>query len=145
MAVTQLRCEPRAKTTYANARANHHTKKEARRILVISVPQASGSGQGAVPRAAPMPGGLRREGERGRVADDGMVSQRYVGPLHARAAGPGVRLVTSEWCAEDFNGFEDMLYTAAAQAGWLSASGQRQDASGISDADILIRIARRRA
>jgi transposase len=33
MAVTQLRCEPRAKTTYANARANHHTKKEARRIL----------------------------------------------------------------------------------------------------------------
>jgi transposase len=33
MAVTQLRCEPRAQRIYANARANHHTKKEARRIL----------------------------------------------------------------------------------------------------------------
>jgi transposase len=33
MAVTQLRCEPRAKQLYANARANGHTKKEARRIL----------------------------------------------------------------------------------------------------------------
>jgi hypothetical protein len=33
MAVTQLRLEPRAQAIYANARANHHTKKEARRIL----------------------------------------------------------------------------------------------------------------
>jgi hypothetical protein len=33
MAVTQLRCEPRAKRIYANARADGHTKKEARRIL----------------------------------------------------------------------------------------------------------------
>jgi transposase len=34
MAVTQLRCEPRAQAIYANARARgHHTKKEARRIL----------------------------------------------------------------------------------------------------------------
>jgi transposase len=33
MAVTQLRCEPRAQAIYANARANHHTNKEARRIL----------------------------------------------------------------------------------------------------------------
>jgi transposase len=34
MAVTQLRCEPRAKKIYADARANgQHTKKEARRIL----------------------------------------------------------------------------------------------------------------
>ncbi len=34
MAVTQLRCEPRAKKIYADARANGpHTKKEARRIL----------------------------------------------------------------------------------------------------------------
>ena len=33
MAVTQLRCEPRAQTIYADARANGHTKKEARRIL----------------------------------------------------------------------------------------------------------------
>ena len=33
MAVTQLRCEPRAQTIYANARANGHTKKEARRVL----------------------------------------------------------------------------------------------------------------
>ena len=33
MAITQLRCEPRAQAIYANARANGHTKKEARRIL----------------------------------------------------------------------------------------------------------------
>jgi transposase len=33
MAVTQLRCEPRAQTIYQNARAHGHTKREARRIL----------------------------------------------------------------------------------------------------------------
>ena len=33
MAITQLRCEPRAQAIYSNARANGHTKKEARRIL----------------------------------------------------------------------------------------------------------------
>lgn len=33
MAVTQLGREPRAQTIYANARANGHTKKEARRVL----------------------------------------------------------------------------------------------------------------
>jgi transposase len=33
MAVTQLRCEPRAQAIYERARTNGHTKKEARRIL----------------------------------------------------------------------------------------------------------------
>jgi transposase len=33
MAVTQLRCEPRAQALYAQARARGHTKKEARRVL----------------------------------------------------------------------------------------------------------------
>jgi transposase len=33
MAVTQLRCEPRAQALYANARERGHTKAEARRIL----------------------------------------------------------------------------------------------------------------
>jgi transposase len=33
MAVTQLRCEPRAQRIYADARAAGHTKKEARRVL----------------------------------------------------------------------------------------------------------------
>ena len=33
MAVTQLRCEPRAQKIYTNARARGHTKREARRIL----------------------------------------------------------------------------------------------------------------
>jgi transposase len=33
MAVTQLRCEPRAQAIFANARAAGHTKKEARRVL----------------------------------------------------------------------------------------------------------------
>ncbi len=33
MAITQLRCEPRAQAIYAQARTRGHTKKEARRIL----------------------------------------------------------------------------------------------------------------
>jgi hypothetical protein len=33
MAITQLRYEPRAQRIYAEARANGHTKREARRIL----------------------------------------------------------------------------------------------------------------
>ena len=33
MAVTQLRCEPRAQRIYANARTGGHTKNEARRVL----------------------------------------------------------------------------------------------------------------
>jgi transposase len=33
MAVTQLRCEPRAQAIFANARTHGHTKKEARRVL----------------------------------------------------------------------------------------------------------------
>ena len=33
MAITQLRCEPRAQRIYANARAEGHTKTEARRIV----------------------------------------------------------------------------------------------------------------
>jgi hypothetical protein len=33
MAITQLRCEPRAQAIFANARKRGHTKKEARRIL----------------------------------------------------------------------------------------------------------------
>jgi len=33
MAITQLRYEPRAQRIYAGARANGHTKREARRIL----------------------------------------------------------------------------------------------------------------
>jgi len=33
MAITQLRCEPRAQAIYANARKRGHTKKEARRVL----------------------------------------------------------------------------------------------------------------
>jgi hypothetical protein len=33
MAITQLRCEPRAQCIHANARAGGHTKREARRIL----------------------------------------------------------------------------------------------------------------
>jgi transposase len=33
MAVTQLRCDPRAQALYANARARGHSKREARRVL----------------------------------------------------------------------------------------------------------------
>ncbi len=33
MAVTQLRCDPRARTIYDDARKRGHTKKEAMRVL----------------------------------------------------------------------------------------------------------------
>ena len=41
MAVTQLRCEPRAQAIYASARANGHTKKEARHTVGWSPMRAS--------------------------------------------------------------------------------------------------------
>jgi hypothetical protein len=56
-----------------------------------------------------------------------------------------VRLVESELRAEEFDFYEDMLYTAAVQAGWLSADDQRQAVGEVPDVDILIRITRRRA
>lgn len=87
-----------------------------------------------------LPGGPRREGERGRITDDGVAYQRYEGPLHAWAVR-GIRLVDSERQAEDFDYLEDMLYTAAIRAGWLS--GTRQPFAVIPDVEILIGITRR--
>ena len=105
---------------------------------------APAGGQCAFLRSAPLPGGPRREGELGWVEEDGTVCQRSVGPLHPRAAGRGVRLVESERRAENFDSFEDMLYTAAVHAGWLPSRDQPPVVGQIPEADILIRIARHR-
>ena len=82
MAVTQLRCDPRAKRIYADARTDgHHTKKEARRILkrhlsdvvyrrmirdVASLPAQPLLS--AEPRAAAAPSRVARQGRAKRAA-----------------------------------------------------------------------------
>lgn len=107
-------------------------------IEVVPVPE------GAIlrrPRFVPRPGGWRRECEGGWLADDGRICQGYEGPLHARAAGPGVRLVESEWRVEEFDGFEDMLYTAAVRAGWVPVVNTRA-VGEVPEVDICVRVPR---
>ena len=111
--------------------------------VCIRLAAALTSRETATPDTAPRPGGSRRGGEPGRIGDDGTAYQRYEGPLHARAA-PGLWLVESERRAEDLDYLEDMLYTAAIRAGWLSGDSQKQAVAEVPDIDILIGIAWRR-
>ena len=110
--------------------------------VCIRVAPAPTSREPATPHTAPRPGGRRREGERGRIRDDGAAYQRYEGPLHARAV-PGIGLIDSERRADDFDYLEDMLYSAALRAGWLSGDAQKQTVAEVPDVDILIGITRR--
>jgi hypothetical protein len=109
--------------------------------VLIRVPPAptpvSPRPQGAVLR----PGGPRRRGEHGPRSEDGSARQQRVGPVHGRAV-PGLRLLDGAVRAEDFDTLEDMLYTAAAQAGWL-ATDDDQHAAEVPDGEIRIRITRR--
>ena len=91
-------------------------------LRIRVAPPRAGEGTGVV-SVAPEPGGERSPGERGRRLDDGTVCQGYMGPLHRRAV-LGVRLIDSERRADDFDVFEDMLYTAAMHAGWVAVPGQ---------------------
>ena len=109
--------------------------------LVIQVVPAPAGAVPIAPRFAPRPGRRRREGERGWVADDGRLCQAYEGPLHGRAAA-GVRLVEGEWNVEDFDAFEDMLYTAAMCAGWVHVANQSHAIGEVPDVEVRIRIAR---
>lgn len=112
--------------------------------LVIRVAPAPAGGRCTFLRSAPLPGGQRQMGEHGRVEHDGTVHQAYIGPLHRRAS-VGVRLVESERRPEDYDSFEDMLYTAAVHTGWLPAYDRPPVVGEVPEADILIRIARHRA
>jgi hypothetical protein len=87
------------------------------------------------------PGRVRQLGEKGRVDGDGFVWQQSIGPLNPRAAGHGYRLLASEGDPEDLEFGEDMLYTAAVQAGWLT--GTADEIVDISDVRILVGVARR--
>ena len=106
--------------------------------LVIRVPPADGQGRDEPPRFAPRPGGPRRQRKGGRVGEDGVISQHYVGPLSAVA--PRVRLVGSEARPEDFDTFEDMLYSATVRAGWLTVDDHRQAICEMPDVDIVVRV-----
>ena len=110
--------------------------------VCIRVPPPLTPARTDMPRSLPRPGGLRREGERGRIADDGVAYKRYEGPLHVRAV-PGIRMVDSERHAEDFDYLEDMLYTAAVRAGWISRADGPRAVAEIPCVAIVIGIARR--
>ena len=92
-------------------------------------------------RFEPLPGRARRLGEKGRIDDDGVAWQQRVGPLNGRAAGPGYRLLESERRSEEFEFGEDMLYTAAVQAGWLA--GHPDEVVDVPDVRIAVSVARR--
>jgi hypothetical protein len=52
--------------------------------------------------------------------------------------------VETERQPDDFDPFEDMLYTAAVHAGWLPVSPEQDTAyADVPDTEILIRIPRR--
>lgn len=88
------------------------------------------------------PGGPRRQRTIGRLGDDGTVYSMYVGPLNARAV-PGMLLTESERRPEDFDYLEDMLFSAAIEAGWLPRDPQDRVAAEVSDVTILVGVSRR--
>jgi hypothetical protein len=65
------------------------------------------------------------------------------GPLNGRAAGAGYRLRENERRAEDLEFGEDMLYTAAITAGWLT---QNRDAFvDVDDGEVSVGVSRQQA
>lgn len=92
-------------------------------------------------RLEPLPGRVRRPGEKGRVDDQGVAWQQSVGPLNGRAAGPGYRLLESERRPEDLEFGEDLLYAAAVRAGWLGR--EPGEVAEVPDVQISIGVARR--
>jgi hypothetical protein len=92
-------------------------------------------------RLEPLAGGARRFGERGWIDDQGVAWQQSVGPLNGRAAGPGYRLSESERRTEELEFGEDLLYTAAVHAGWLS--GEPDEVADIPDVRITVSVAPR--
>ncbi len=77
--------------------------------------------------------------EKGWIDDRGIVWHQQRGPLNGRAAGPGYRLLESERTQEDLEFGEDMLYTAAVQAGWLT--GEEGEVIDVPDVQITVSVA----
>lgn len=114
-----------------------------RTVVSVCVGVAAAPGNWPAPRSAlrPLAGGARRVGEGGWIDDRGVAWQRVVGPLNARAAGPGYRLLKSERRSEELEVGEDLLYTAAVHAGWLS--GDPDEVVDVADVRVAVGIARR--
>lgn len=108
--------------------------------LSMCLPPAPQPAQHGPVRVEFLAGGTRRVWEPGAVGEDGSVHQRYGGPLHSRAARSGFRLVESEGRPEDFDVFEDLLYTAAVHAGWLTDAQGPMTAADIPGVEIIIRL-----
>ena len=109
--------------------------------LRMGVPSAPASAPTISRRREPLPGPARRLGEMGRIDACGVAWQQRVGPLNGRAAGRGYRLLESERRPDDLEFGEDMLYTAAVQAGWLT--GAPDEVAEVPDVRIAVSVARR--
>jgi hypothetical protein len=88
-----------------------------------------------------LPGGVHRLGPGGWIDDQGVQWQQYAGDLDGRAAGPGYRLLESERDPAKLEFYEDMLYTAAVHAGWLS--GDPEQVVDVPEVRVAVGVARR--
>jgi hypothetical protein len=79
--------------------------------------------------------------EGGWVDADGVTWQQRVGPLNGRAAGPGFRLVESEFAAHAHGLGNALLRAAALQAGWHDADPDRT--VELPEVQIAVSVARR--
>ena len=91
-------------------------------------------------RFGSLPGGVRQLGGRW-VNDQGVAWQQYTGPLKVGPGLPGYLLLESERRPEELEFGEDMLYTAAVQAGWLA--GGPVEVVEVPDVRITVSVARR--
>ena len=111
--------------------------------LRMGVPPAPAGASTVCRRGEPLPGRARRLGEMGPLDDRGAAWQQRVGPLNDRAAGRGYRLLESERRPDDLEFGEDMLYTAAVQAGPLT--GAPDEVVEVGDVRIAVSVAHRNA
>jgi hypothetical protein len=88
--------------------------------LRVGVPAAPVNESRLRARLEPLRGGARHVAERPLVDDHGVVWQQSVGPLSGRAAGPGFLLMPGDRHLEELEFGENVLYSAAVHAGWLT-------------------------
>lgn len=110
----------------------------AQQVGVVLPPKPVSSYQ---PVSEPLPGGVRRFVEGSWIAEN-TAWHSYLGPLNGRAAGPGYELISSER-ANLLEYGEDLLYTAGVRAGWLSATGSKNEVADVSKIRVSIGVARR--
>ena len=108
--------------------------------LRVGVPSAPATGATVHSGRGP-PGRAGRIGETGRINACGVVWQQRVGPLNGRAAGPGYLLLESERRPDDCAFAEAMLFTAAVEAGWLTAA--TDGLVEVPDVRVVVGVARR--